>query len=127
MEQITIDCPFPAPSLLAIDPLSLSPHHAILVIVPTLIIALYFLQSRLIYIPQFPPGSRTVVWKPDRFGFRRWKEEYLLARDGTKLHMYWIEGRGDWSGGVSNDPLFPCKEKHLITRPMQEIWDTGCP
>jgi hypothetical protein len=66
----------------------------ILITVPTLVIALYFLQSRLIYIPQFPPGSKTVVWKPDRFGFRKWKEDQVLSKDGTKLHIYWIEGEG---------------------------------
>lgn len=66
----------------------------VLIMISTLLIALYLLQSRLIYIPQFPPGSRTVVWKPDRFGFKRWKEEQISSKDGTKLQVYWIEGEG---------------------------------
>ena len=38
------------------------------------------------------------MWKPDRFGFRKWKEEQVLARDGTKLDVDWIEGEGTGIG-----------------------------
>lgn len=58
---------------------------------PTALLALYFLQTRLIYIPQYPPGSREDVWTPDKFGFGPWEELWLVAKDGIKLHAYWID------------------------------------
>lgn len=63
----------------------------LLALAPTALLALYFLQTRLIYIPQYPPGSREDVWTPDKFGFASWEELWLIAKDGTKLHAYWID------------------------------------
>lgn len=51
---------------------------------------LYALQTKLIYVPDFPPGSRRQVWRPSRFGIVEWEEVWLRASDGVKLHAFWI-------------------------------------
>lgn len=63
----------------------------LLVGIPTgLLASIYALQTRLIYIPTFPTGSRQIVWKPDRFGWQDWEEVWLRSADGTRLHAYWM-------------------------------------
>lgn len=51
---------------------------------------LYALQTKLIYVPDFPPGSRKDVWRPSRFGFHKFDEVTLVTSDGIRLHAYWI-------------------------------------
>lgn len=51
---------------------------------------LYVLQTKLIYVPDFPPGSRKDVWRPSRFGFQKFDEVTLVTSDGVRLHAYWI-------------------------------------
>ena len=51
---------------------------------------LYLLQKRLIYVPQFPPGSRLSVWKPSQFGWEHFEELWLKSADGTKIQAYWM-------------------------------------
>ena len=59
-----------------------------------IIFALYFFQTKLIYLPDFPPGSRKEVWRPSRFGMDKFEEVYLTAADGVKLHCFWIPSLG---------------------------------
>lgn len=54
------------------------------------IVAMHKLQTKLIYVPQFPAGSRKQVWRPSRFGFSLFEELFLQTSDGVKLHAYWI-------------------------------------
>jgi abhydrolase domain-containing protein 13 len=56
----------------------------------TAALALYAVQRRLIYIPQFPPGSRISVWKPSQFGWKNFDEIWLRSKDGAKIHAYWM-------------------------------------
>lgn len=55
-----------------------------------IVAGVYLLQNRLIYLPQFPPGSRKEVWRPSRFGFAKYEEVTLFSLDGVKLHAFWI-------------------------------------
>lgn len=50
---------------------------------------LYHGQRRLIYMPNFPPGSRTTVWAPDRFGMP-FERLTITAADGIKTVAYYI-------------------------------------
>lgn len=61
-------------------------------IVIGLLVALYIFQTRLIYLPQFPPGSRSEVWKPSKFGFspKHDEEIFLETTDGVRIHGYWL-------------------------------------
>lgn len=72
-------------------------------------ILLYTFQSRLIYLPQLPPGSKEEVWLPSRFGYgpgkrdgdgddkddednlATWEELSLKTSDGEILQAYWIK------------------------------------
>lgn len=73
-----------------------------------LAILLYSFQSRLIYIPQLPPGSNDDVWQPSRFGWGRpreanepergdwkWENVELSTSDGQRLACYWIRASAD--------------------------------
>jgi hypothetical protein len=51
---------------------------------------IYTMQTKLIYVPHFPPGSRKEVWRPSRFGFTSFEEVTLSSSDGVKLHAFWI-------------------------------------
>ena len=51
---------------------------------------IYMMQTKLIYVPHFPPGSRKEVWRPSRFGFVSFEEVTLRSLDGVKLHAFWI-------------------------------------
>lgn len=75
-----------------------------------LAILLYSFQSRLIYIPQLPPGSNDDVWQPSRFGWGRareadepesgdwkWENVELNTSDAQKLACYWIRASTDHS------------------------------
>ena len=84
---------------------------------------IYIFQSRLIYLPQLPPGSRQEVWLPSRFGYGpgkraitnndeenhkkdddcctddqcTWEELIIDTPDGEKLQAYWIVAPSKWS------------------------------
>ena len=50
---------------------------------------IYFYQSRLIYLPQLPAGSRETVWAPSQFQME-FEEVWIETEDGISLHAYWI-------------------------------------
>ena len=52
--------------------------------------ALYAFQRRLIYIPQYPPGSRQSIWRPTQYGWRDYEDVWLESSDGTRIHAFWI-------------------------------------
>lgn len=58
----------------------------------TFVAALYTFQTRLIYLPQFPPDARTKIWKPSQFNFHPKHDEeiFLTTEDGTMIHGYWL-------------------------------------
>jgi hypothetical protein len=58
--------------------------------VGTAALALYIFQRRLIYVPNFPPGSRNSVWKPSQFGWKNFDDVWLRSKDDTKIHSFWI-------------------------------------
>ena len=62
--------------------------------------ALYAFQNRLIYLPQFPPGARSVIWKPSECGFHPKHDEeiYLTSADGTTVHGYWLSSENAGKG-----------------------------
>ncbi len=73
-------------------------------------VLLYCLQSRLIYLPQLPPGSKEEVWLPSRFGYgppgkltetegkeANWEELVIETSDGVKLQAYWIKAPSQWN------------------------------
>lgn len=75
-----------------------------------LAVLLYIFQSKLIYLPQMPPGSREEVWKPSRFGYGparsmqqeketsgTWEEVEIITKDGKKLHAFWIDAPSIWN------------------------------
>lgn len=53
------------------------------------ILAVVVWQERLIYIPDFPPNSRTIIWTPDRFGMS-YESVMLTSPDNTITHNYYI-------------------------------------
>jgi hypothetical protein len=53
-------------------------------------LTLYAWQRKLIYVPQFPAGSRRDVWRPEQFGWPTYEDVQLRSLDGTRLHGYWI-------------------------------------
>lgn len=53
-------------------------------------IVVYKFQNKLIYVPHFPLGSRTEVWRPSKFGFPTFEEVFLHTLDGVKLHAFWM-------------------------------------
>lgn len=68
--------------------------------------AMYLFQTRLIYLPQLPPGARTTIWLPSQFGFspKHDEEVILKSSDGIQLHGYWLS---DAQNDNSNDlPTF---------------------
>lgn len=69
-----------------------------------LAIFLYTFQSKLIYLPQFPPGSREQVWQPSRFGYGpgltdqdKWEEVEIVTGDKVKLQAFWIKAPSKWN------------------------------
>ena len=84
-------------------------------------LAIYFLQARLIYIPEYPPGSRKVVWTPDKFGFKDW-EEVWLEDEEVRLHCYWIKAQEREEFVL----LFLHVKSFFSLRPMQGTWDIDC-
>jgi abhydrolase domain-containing protein 13 len=52
---------------------------------------LYRYQGKLIYPSNFPPGSRTEIPTPDRFGLNEWEEVALDSKDGTKLMAFFVK------------------------------------
>lgn len=85
---------------------------------------LYAFQSKLIYMPQLPPGSREEVWLPSRFGYgpgrnikrnlrsskdhdsddenddsidHKWEEVEIVTKDKVKLQAYWIKAPSKWN------------------------------
>ncbi len=59
-------------------------------VVLLLLLAVFLLQRRLIYIPQFPQGSRAQVWAPSLFGMASYEEVDLRSEDGTLLKCLYI-------------------------------------
>lgn len=55
----------------------------------TVMLIVFFFQGYLIYMPNFPPGSRTDVWTPARFGMA-FEQVTVIAKDGTKTAAYYI-------------------------------------
>lgn len=57
-----------------------------------LLSGLYAFQTRLIYMPQFPPGSLRHVYRPSAFGFPKEadQEQEIITKDGVKLVGYLI-------------------------------------
>ena len=51
----------------------------------------YVFQERLIYMPDFPPGSREHVWTPDRFGMPFESVDIVNPKDGVKTVGYYIK------------------------------------
>lgn len=85
-------------------------------------VLLYAFQSKLIYMPQLPPGSREQVWLPSEFGYGpgrtlkknpkdhdsdderderdsedKWEEVQIVTRDKVKLQAYWIKAPSKWT------------------------------
>ncbi|OLL23707.1 Protein bem46 [Neolecta irregularis DAH-3] len=56
-------------------------------------VGLYKYQASLIYMPQFPEGSRTDVWTPDKFGLS-YQEVIITTPDNEKLSAYIILQNG---------------------------------
>lgn len=95
-----------------------------------LAILLYSFQSRLIYIPQLPPGSNDEVWQPSRFGWGRpreadepesgdwkWENVELATPDGKKLACYWIRAASSANpknGAVRERSVPPSTEPFTI-------------
>ena len=89
--------------------------------------ALYVLQTKLIYVPDFPPGSRKQVWRPARFGFSNFEEVTLISPDGIRIHSYWIPCHAKPSTSVPTILFFhvaPFDPVSDIFRQMPAIWDT---
>ena len=101
------------------SPISLSLLFASLALL-LLAILLYSFQSKLIYMPHFPPGSREQVWLPSRFGYgpgrrsftkkehdsddetvtdddHKWEEVVIETADKVNLQAYWIKAPSKWS------------------------------
>ncbi len=53
---------------------------------------LYTFQTRIIYLPQFPPGARSQLWKPSQFGFHKRHDDHVMLKtsDGISIHGYWL-------------------------------------
>lgn len=111
--------------------LPISPINLVLCFVFFLFLLLglfiYTFQSKLIYIPQLPPGSREQVWLPSRFGYGpgrtikrnlrsskdhdseddenendnsidyKWEEVEIVTKDKVKLQAYWIKAPSKWN------------------------------
>lgn len=63
---------------------------------------IYAFQRRLIYIPQFPPGSRQALWKPTQYGWKEYEDVWLQSKDGIRIHAFWIPCTTN--GGDSSAP-----------------------
>lgn len=55
-----------------------------------IVVGMLIFQRRFIYVPYFPPGSRSRVDTPDQWGMSNWENVHLHSADGTLLHAYWI-------------------------------------
>jgi len=66
----------------------------------TFITLLYKFQTRLIYLPQFPPGARTEIWRPSQFGFhpKHDEEVFITTADGVQVHGYWLSDEANEPG-----------------------------
>ncbi|KAJ3411446.1 hypothetical protein HDV05_002181 [Chytridiales sp. JEL 0842] len=62
---------------------------------------LWKFQSKLIYMPSLPPGSRTTVATPDQLHFTDWEDVEIKAADGVKLKMYTIYSRSPTASSVA--------------------------
>jgi pimeloyl-ACP methyl ester carboxylesterase len=64
---------------------------SIFILLTALVILLvYIFQERLIYMPNFPPGSRTTVWTPARFGMPTYTKVALSSPDSTHTTAFYI-------------------------------------
>ncbi len=75
-------------------------HHAdvllssVVVSLSAALCLVYALQRHLIYLPGVPAGSRTTVWRPDRFALATFREVTLTSSDNVRLHAFWIPSQG---------------------------------
>ncbi|PJF19942.1 hypothetical protein PSACC_00244 [Paramicrosporidium saccamoebae] len=60
------------------------------VAVMAILCGVYAMQSKLIYVPDFPPGSRKQVWRPSRFGWTDFEDFFLDTADGVRIHVFWM-------------------------------------
>lgn len=76
--------------------------------ISSILAGLYFFQTSLIYLPQFPPGARKTIWKPSQFGFhpRHDEEIFLKTRDGLTIHGYWLSDATTEGERTSGLPTF---------------------
>lgn len=72
------------------------PHVAYFIAIVTVAISalLYKYQCALLYPAFFPPGSRSLVARPSKYGLPD-KEEILTTRDGLHLRCYVLLQQGD--------------------------------
>lgn len=79
-----------------------------IIVLLAIVILIYVYQERLIYMPTFPPGSRTDVWTPDRFGMR-YETVTVSAADGcvtTNYYIPWRHHHQDTGGGRRKAVVF---------------------
>jgi hypothetical protein len=96
---------------------------SITVVIVAFLGGLYAMQSRLIYIPHFPPGSRKEIWRPNRFGFQKFDEVNLITSDKVQIHAFWIPCQTQKSTNVPTIIFFHVKAKEPSNscRPMLEM------
>lgn len=58
------------------------------------ILLVYLFQEHLIYMPNFPPGSRAQVMDPGRFGMP-YEEALIVAADGIQSRAFYIPPRDE--------------------------------
>ena len=99
-----------------------------------LAILLYTFQGRLIYLPQFPPGSRREVWLPSQFGYgpgksikpRNYSKKEKEKEKGRKEHDSDDEGGEGEDGSALNNSGsdsddFRWEEVEIVTKDMVKL------
>lgn len=108
----------------------LSPTHPLSIFLISISLILFFLaallfifQSKLVYLPQMPPGSREEVWLPSKFGYGpgktlegdsedsdcvdsencKWEEVEIVTVDKVKLQAFWIKAPSTWTTKRTGD------------------------
>jgi hypothetical protein len=85
-----------------------------------LAVFLYAFQSKLIYMPQLPPGSRQQVWLPSRFGYGPGRTIKRNIKKTIKDH-----DSDDESGSAEADDMCKWEEVEIITKDkvkLQAFW-----
>lgn len=92
-------------------------------------VLLYSFQSKLVYLPQMPPGSKEEVWLPSKFGYgpgkteeddgsAKWEEIEIVTKDKVKLQAYWIKAPSTWGNGtedLNTESTVRSRFNHTIT------------